>query len=98
MIISVAVSAVSSSCSIKHIVLHFATVKPYIGLTYQNIHIIYIYIYIIYIVFFILYIYRYYIYIYIYIYIEEATEMAAKYLLNKKYIYIYVCVCVCVCV
>ena len=35
-------------------------------------------------------------YIYIYIYIEEATEMAAKYLLNKKYIYIYVCVCVCV--
>ena len=79
MIISVAVSAVSSSCSIKHIVLHFATVKPYIGLTYQNIYIIYIYIYIIYIVFFILYIYR-----YIYIYIEEATEMAAKYLLNRK--------------
>ena len=48
MIISVAVSAVSSSCSIKHIVLHFATVKPYIGLTYQ-IYILYIYTYILYI-------------------------------------------------
>ena len=55
MIISVAVSAVSSSCSIKHIVLHFATVKPYIGLTYQNIHIIYIDIYYIYSIFYIIY-------------------------------------------
>ena len=49
MIISVAVSAVSSSCSIKHIVLHFATVKPYIGVTYQNIYILYIYTHILYI-------------------------------------------------